>query len=170
MSDRNAAGKFTFGNRAALVVGARSAQFWAAADDARAEIVDAVCRDKGLSTRDAPTTLLSMVDGFAQAALVRHLPVLLEHRRADVDHCHDAPGRRIQSALPPAPRRQAEHAPAANVAPQPTERIDCFQRIGEILVPRRPRQRLSMPREPVPSAAVLIVSGTWIVRRHGNDL
>jgi hypothetical protein len=71
-ADRNPqTGQFVTGNRAALVVGARSLGFWRAADDARREIREAILTDAGFTPSDAPRALLIAADGVAQAALLR---------------------------------------------------------------------------------------------------
>ena len=48
----------------------------------------------------------------------------LQLRRAEIDHRHDRAGRGIERAMLAAARRQAEQRFAADVAPQPAERID----------------------------------------------
>ena len=70
-SDRGADGRFLRSNRAALIVGARSAAFWAAQDDARREIRRDVLNDKGYTEIDAPRALGIAADGIAQAVLLR---------------------------------------------------------------------------------------------------
>ena len=59
------------GNRAALVVGASSAAFWAGLADAQRDIVRAVIADAGHAAADAPRALRLAADGIAQAALLR---------------------------------------------------------------------------------------------------
>ncbi len=64
-------GRFTPGNRAALVVGERSAAFWAAQESTRRDIVEAVLQDSGHTADDAPRALCIAAEGIAQAAIVR---------------------------------------------------------------------------------------------------
>src|SRR5262245_9946894 len=71
VADRDESGRFVPGNRAALVVGARSSAFWQAHDAARREIVAAVVADAGHGMEDAPRALLLAADGIAQATLLR---------------------------------------------------------------------------------------------------
>jgi hypothetical protein len=71
-ADRDAAtGRFTRGNRAALVVGNRSAQLWAAQAAARRNIVAEVLADKGHDVDSAPRTLRLAADALAQAVLIQ---------------------------------------------------------------------------------------------------
>lgn len=71
-SDRDSStGRFLSGNRAALVVGARSASFWREHERARREISRAVVTDRGYTDSDAPQALTLAADGIAQAALIR---------------------------------------------------------------------------------------------------
>ena len=63
-------GRFTKGNRAALVVGHHSAQFWAEQAAARHEIETALIRDAGHEPNDAPAALRLAVEAIAQAALI----------------------------------------------------------------------------------------------------
>src|ERR1700676_1395472 len=64
-------GRFTPGNKAALVTGAHSAAFWRAQEEARREIVRAVVEDAGHAPDDAPRALRLAADGIAQAVLLR---------------------------------------------------------------------------------------------------
>jgi len=68
---RDARGRFTFGNREALVVGDRSMQFWHEHDRALRELVAGVIANEGHTTEDAPPALTVVADGLAQATLVR---------------------------------------------------------------------------------------------------
>jgi hypothetical protein len=70
-SDRGAGGRFIAGNRAALVTGERSTQFWRAAEAARRESRDAIIRDAGHTSQDAPEALRVTAEGLAQAVLLR---------------------------------------------------------------------------------------------------
>ena len=70
-ADRDASGRFVPGNRAALIVGHRSAAFWAAEARARQEISDAAVKDAGYEPNDAPAGLRLAADGLAQATLIR---------------------------------------------------------------------------------------------------
>lgn len=70
-SDRDQAGRFRAGNRASLVVGARSAQFWAAHAAERTAIVEGIVADAGHVIEDAPRALLAAAEGIAQALLLR---------------------------------------------------------------------------------------------------
>ena len=71
-TDRDTAGRFVPGNKAALVVGARSVAFWKEHAAARREIRRAVLEDAGYAAdADAPRALHLLADGLAQAALVR---------------------------------------------------------------------------------------------------
>ena len=64
-------GRFVSGNRAAVVVGARSMAFWQEHEQARREITEAVLTDRGHSESDAPRALALAADGIAQATLIR---------------------------------------------------------------------------------------------------
>jgi hypothetical protein len=78
VSDRDAkTGRFTRGNRSALVVGARSRAFWEVHESARREIVEAVISDAGHDLDDAPKALQIAAEGIAQATLVRDSAFLL---------------------------------------------------------------------------------------------
>jgi hypothetical protein len=70
-SDRDAAGRFTRGNRVSLIVGHTSRRLWAAQDDARRGIEDAVLADAGHTRDDAPRALQLAASGLAQAVLIR---------------------------------------------------------------------------------------------------
>jgi len=70
-ADRDQAGRFTRGNRAALLVGERSSAFWNACEGARRDIAAAVIADQGHSAEDAPRALWLAADGLAQAVLLR---------------------------------------------------------------------------------------------------
>jgi hypothetical protein len=70
-ADRDQAGRFVRGNKAALVVGHRSAAFWAAVADVRREIAAAVIADAGHNLDDAPRALRLAADSLAQAALLQ---------------------------------------------------------------------------------------------------
>jgi hypothetical protein len=70
-TDRDASGRFVKGNRASLVVGARSAAFWAAQDDARREVVAEVIADKGHDVNDAPAALRLAAESLSEAALIQ---------------------------------------------------------------------------------------------------
>jgi hypothetical protein len=70
-SDRDRSGRFARGNKAALVTGERSSQFWHAAEATRRETRDAVVADAGHTPEDAPRALVVVADGLAQAALLR---------------------------------------------------------------------------------------------------
>jgi hypothetical protein len=71
VTDRDAAGRFVPGNRAALVVGARSAAFWAGLAAVRRDLVRQVIQDAGYAVDDAPKALQLAVDGLVQATLLR---------------------------------------------------------------------------------------------------
>jgi hypothetical protein len=64
-------GRFTKGNRGALVTGARSIAFWNAQEAVRRDIVEAVISDAGHTSDNAPRALQLAADGIAQAVLVR---------------------------------------------------------------------------------------------------
>jgi len=64
-------GQFMSGNRAAMIVGDRSVQFWQACEGTRRDIVTAVLQDSGHTLADAPRALRLAAEGIAQAALVR---------------------------------------------------------------------------------------------------
>jgi hypothetical protein len=64
-------GRFLPGNRASLLIGAKSARFWNAASEARRELRESVIADAGHSLDDAPKALQIASDGLAQATLVR---------------------------------------------------------------------------------------------------
>lgn len=72
-ADRDATtGRFLRGNTAALVSGQRSQQFWRAADGERRATRGALLRQCGFSTDvDAPPALVAVIDGAAQAVLIR---------------------------------------------------------------------------------------------------
>jgi hypothetical protein len=70
VADRDRSGRFTTGNKAALVVGARSSAFWAGVNDVRVSMRDAILRDAGC-TDDATQVLSTLADGLVQASLVR---------------------------------------------------------------------------------------------------
>jgi len=70
-TDRDAGGRFTQGNKAALVVGHRSVAFWASQENLRREIVTGIVSDAGHSIEDAPRTLKAAAHGIAQALLLR---------------------------------------------------------------------------------------------------
>ena len=59
------------GNVAAVVVGERSAAFWAAHEAARRETRRAVIEDAGYHEHDAPEALQLAADGIGQARLLR---------------------------------------------------------------------------------------------------
>jgi hypothetical protein len=69
--DRDSAGRFVPGNKAALVVGSRSVAFWSAQADARREIEAAVIADAGHAVEDAPKALQIAAATIAQAVLVK---------------------------------------------------------------------------------------------------
>lgn len=69
-TDRDQRGRFVHNNRAALVVGNRSAAFWRAADAAQHEIVSAIISDAGYSESDAPRALALAATSVAQSALI----------------------------------------------------------------------------------------------------
>lgn len=72
VSDRGPSGRFARGNTAAVVTGARSLQFWAAAEAHRQAIRAGILADKGFAReQDAPVALRLAADGAAQAQLVR---------------------------------------------------------------------------------------------------
>jgi hypothetical protein len=58
-------------NTASLLVGERSVQFWAAAEDAHREIVTQALADAGHTPACAPRTLTITAEGLAQATLLR---------------------------------------------------------------------------------------------------
>ena len=58
-ANRGADGRFTKGNTAAVLTGARSRAFWSAADEARRELTNAVLTDCGHTVADAPRAILS---------------------------------------------------------------------------------------------------------------
>jgi hypothetical protein len=64
-------GRFVRGNRASLLVGDRSAQFWAAVDAARQAMAAGAITDAGFSLDDAPKTLEIAADSLAQARLIQ---------------------------------------------------------------------------------------------------
>lgn len=64
-------GRFVTGNRAALVVGQHSAEFWAQQAEVRAQLVTTILTDAGYTEADAPAALKLAADGIAQAALLR---------------------------------------------------------------------------------------------------
>lgn len=66
-----ATGRFAAGNRAAVVVGEYSADFWRQHAAARDEIRRAVIADAGCTEADAPRALSLAADSIAQAAFVR---------------------------------------------------------------------------------------------------
>lgn len=70
-TDRAADGRFQRGNRAALIVGARSAAFWASQHDARQAFIAGILSDHGCAPDDAPAALMAAADGLAQAVLLR---------------------------------------------------------------------------------------------------
>jgi hypothetical protein len=69
--DRGVDGRFTAGNKAALVVGVHSAEFWQAHQTALDDITREVMADAGFSPDDAPAALRVACDGLAQAVCVR---------------------------------------------------------------------------------------------------
>lgn len=70
-ADRDSHGRFTTGNRAAVVHGARSARFWNSASGALAALRRQVLSDLGHDANDAPAALSAAVDGLAQAVMLR---------------------------------------------------------------------------------------------------
>ncbi len=70
-TDRDAGGRFVSGNKAALVVGGRSAAFWNAHQQALRDIRQAVIADAGFTEQDAPCALVLAAEGIAQSALLR---------------------------------------------------------------------------------------------------
>ncbi len=67
-----ATGRFAPGNRAALVTGERSRQFWEAADAERRAKRAALLRQRGFASEaDAPPALVAVADGCAQAVILR---------------------------------------------------------------------------------------------------
>ena len=64
-------GKFARGNRAAVVTGSRSVQFWQAAEAALEEMTVAILADRGCAYADAPVALRLAARGAAQAVLIR---------------------------------------------------------------------------------------------------
>ncbi len=69
--ERCAAGHVLKGNALALVVGARSAAFWAEHNRDRRELVAAVVEDAGATLGTASRALLLAADSLAQATLIR---------------------------------------------------------------------------------------------------
>lgn len=70
-SDRDRAGRFTRGNRAAVVTGSRSIKFWNAAEAQRDELTAGILADRGYRIDDAPVSLRLAAQGAAQAQIVR---------------------------------------------------------------------------------------------------
>lgn len=69
--DRDAVtGRFTPGNRAALVVGEHSTSFWREHEQEYRERREAMLRDCGHTEADAPRALLDVVDGAVQGVLI----------------------------------------------------------------------------------------------------
>jgi hypothetical protein len=68
---RCAAGHVMSGNALALVVGARSAAFWQAHEEARRAVREDIIADSGESPQGAPRALREAADGIAQAKLLR---------------------------------------------------------------------------------------------------
>ena len=64
-------GRFARGNRAAVVTGARSVQFWQEAEAALDEMASSILADRGFAYADAPVALRLAARGAAQAAIVR---------------------------------------------------------------------------------------------------
>ena len=72
LDDRCAGGHVLKGNDLALVVGNRSAAFWAEHEQARHELRDAIITDAGHDPQDEPPrALVIAADGLAQAMLIR---------------------------------------------------------------------------------------------------
>jgi hypothetical protein len=70
-ADRDRSGRFTAGNKAALIVGDRSAAFWNDVDALKRDIARQLVSDAGFTDDDAPEALRRVADGLAQAVLVR---------------------------------------------------------------------------------------------------
>jgi hypothetical protein len=70
-ADRSANGRFLPGNRAAILTGKDSVSFWEEQAGARREIAEAVLRDAGHTSDDAPKALELAAQGLAQAVLIR---------------------------------------------------------------------------------------------------
>src|SRR5689334_23132240 len=70
-ADRDSSGRFTPGNRAAMIVGCRSSAFWAAHEATRRDICRDVIADGGFAADDVPRALQLAADGIAQATLLR---------------------------------------------------------------------------------------------------
>ncbi len=70
-ADRDRTGRFVRGNRAALVHGAGSEQFWSAVQDDLTERRRQLLADCGCTEADAPKALGHLVDGALQAIAVR---------------------------------------------------------------------------------------------------
>ena len=71
MPDRDHLGRFVRGNRAALVVGERSAAFWTQHEQARRDLRTAVIIDAGHREADAPKALQLAADSIAQTTLLQ---------------------------------------------------------------------------------------------------
>ena len=71
MPDRDQLGRFVRGNRAALVVGERSAAFWTQHEQARRDLRTAVIIDAGHREADAPKALQLAADSIAQTTLLQ---------------------------------------------------------------------------------------------------
>jgi hypothetical protein len=70
-ADRDASGRFTRGNRAALVVGQDSIKFWQQQATARRELEFGIMADLGYSAEDAPRAVKLAVSAIGQAALIQ---------------------------------------------------------------------------------------------------
>src|SRR5262245_45912951 len=68
---RDRRGRFTTGNTAALVSGARSQAFWAGVEGQRRALVARTLEAKGTTPADASPPLLAAADGLAKALLLR---------------------------------------------------------------------------------------------------
>ncbi|MEO7189494.1 MAG: hypothetical protein ABI051_00410 [Vicinamibacterales bacterium] len=71
ITDRDERGRFERGNRAAQITGARSVQFWEAADSLRRDLAAGILHDRGYSFDDAPVALRLTALGLAEAQIVR---------------------------------------------------------------------------------------------------
>ena len=70
-ADRCARGHALKANTLALTSGARSTQFWQAAEAERQRLRRELLANKGLRELDAPAALVAVADGAAQAVLLR---------------------------------------------------------------------------------------------------